>query len=85
MDVADVVRSVVAGLGPRFEDAGPVLDARLVAAPVCGDRTRLAQVVTNLLTNAVKSVPAGGRVTVTTAVAAERVPAGTELTAAGER
>lgn len=81
VDIADVVRSVTAGLQPRFAEAGLRLDTRLAPAPVYGDRTRLAQVVTNLLanlltnllTNAVKFVPAGGRVTVSTGDDADRV------------
>lgn len=68
VDLADVVPSVTAGLQPRLTDAGLTLETRLAPAPVCGDRTRLAQVVTNLLTNAAKFVPAGGRVTVSTEV-----------------
>ena len=73
VDLADVVRSVTVGLQPRLADAGLTLDTRLAFAPVCGDRTRLAQVVTNLLTNAVKFVPAGGRVAVSTEVGADRI------------
>ncbi|MFC7571321.1 sensor histidine kinase [Klenkia terrae] len=73
VDVADVVRSVVRGLGPRLTDAGPALGLRLAPAPVCGDPTRLAQVGTNLLTNAVKFIPVGGRVAVTTDVVADSV------------
>ena len=73
VDLSDVVRSVVAGLRSRFAEAGLTLDARLVFALVSGDRTRLAQVVGNLLTNAMKFVPAGGRVTATTEVVADRV------------
>ena len=68
VDVAEVVRSVVTGLRPGLADAGLALDLRLSPAPVLGDRTRLAQVVSNLLTNTMKFVPAGGRVTITTSV-----------------
>lgn len=67
VDLADVVRSVAASFQHRVADAQLALELRLGAAPVQGDRTRLAQVVTNLLTNALKYVPAGGRVTLTTA------------------
>ena len=72
VDVVNVVESVVAGLRPGLAAAGLALDLRLAPAPVLGDRTRLAQVVTNLLTNTMKFVPAGGRVTVTTGHSGEQ-------------
>lgn len=73
VDLSDVVRSVLAGFDARLADADLRLERRLVPAPVCGDPVRLGQVVTNLLTNAVKFVPAGGQVTVSTEAGADRV------------
>lgn len=66
VDLADVVATVLAALDHRLAEAALQPEARLGPAVVHGDRTRLAQVVTNLLTNAVKFVPPGGRVTVHT-------------------
>lgn len=66
VDVADVVRSSVALLAPHAEAAGiAVVTAGVdvdADAIVAGDAARLAQVVRNLLLNAFKFTPPGGRV-----------------------
>ena len=66
--VGDLIRSAGDGLRDRYmsKDVDLVLDAAGVAgAQVNVDRQRIAQVLTNLLTNALRHTPAGGTVTIT--------------------
>lgn len=67
-DPAAVVATTLDHLRPRFEEKGLIL-ASVVAPqlpPVLADPERAVQVLTNLLTNALRYTPAPGRVTVAT-------------------
>ncbi len=65
-DLADIAAAAADSLASQFESTGITLERRLAPAEVFADPGRLHQVITNLLTNALKFTPADGRVTVRT-------------------
>ncbi|MFI7680173.1 ATP-binding protein [Actinophytocola sp. NPDC049390] len=68
VDLAALTRQAVEAIRTRFTDAELSVDVRAdEVVEVAGDGTRLTQIITNLLTNAAKFTPPGGRVTATTA------------------
>jgi two-component system, OmpR family, sensor histidine kinase BaeS len=65
-DLAELAATAADSLARRFEAAGITVDRDLAASPVLADPHWLHQVITNLLTNAMKFTPSGGRVTIST-------------------
>jgi two-component system CheB/CheR fusion protein len=74
LELSDLVRRTVEDHRTLFEGKGIVVEAMFAPErlPVHGDRDRLAQVIGNLLQNAAKFTPAGGRVRVATAALPSR-------------
>ncbi len=67
LDPAELIQEVAALLRPQIETKGQCLDLDIpeVLPAIYGDAKRLAQVFTNLLGNAHKYTPSGGRISVT--------------------
>jgi two-component system phosphate regulon sensor histidine kinase PhoR len=65
VDLAALLRGCAEVVAHRAEEAGVTLDLALPTdlQPVTGDADRLEQVVANLLDNALRYTPAGGRIT----------------------
>ncbi|WP_159929750.1 HAMP domain-containing sensor histidine kinase [Rhodococcus sp. WAY2] len=70
VDLSQVVSAAAAAAAPRFADEDIALSVRLSHLPVLPlDRQRIEQVLANLLENALRHTPAGGAVTISTALA----------------
>ncbi|NNN08262.1 MAG: HAMP domain-containing histidine kinase [Acidimicrobiaceae bacterium] len=62
LDLAAVASNATARLAPQFVQSGVDLTVHFSPTPVRGDAHRLEQVIVNLLSNAEKFTPVGGRV-----------------------
>jgi CheY-like chemotaxis protein len=73
LDIATLVSSCLDTFRATGRTAGYDIDAQLAGAWVDGDATRLEQIATNLIDNALKYTPAGGRIEITVVPIGEEV------------
>ena len=65
IDASEIVQQVIRSYEPRIDKAGIKLICSIEPnLPVLGDLARLEQVVSNLLSNALKYTPAGGHISI---------------------
>ena len=75
LDFGAVVQAVVTSLQPLIDSKQHLVTLDLPEAlpPVWGDKDRVAQILTNLMSNACKYTPAAGRISLTVRVDGDRV------------
>ena len=66
IDLANVVRDVAAEMADAYREKAVRLDLELLPAGAHADEDRVAQIARNLISNALKFTPTGGRVRVAT-------------------
>jgi two-component system, OmpR family, sensor kinase len=74
VDLAEIARESASRLAPRAQELGIELSLeQMSAAPATADADRLLQAVSNLVENALRCTPRGGKVTLATAAGAVSV------------
>ncbi|MFC0253568.1 hybrid sensor histidine kinase/response regulator [Massilia consociata] len=78
IDAAEIVQGAVEQVRPLLDMKRHALQVEVPREPayVCGDRTRLVQVVSNILNNAAKYTPAGGSIVLRARVEGEQAVIG---------